>query len=370
MVAVLALVAGACGSDGGSITGPAAATVDGADISEEELFRQLDAIASVEGYGQVFQVPAVEGAAPGTYDTATAAQVLNTLVVFELARQDLAARDVEVDDATRTEIEAQLTQTFADLGEDLVSDVAAGLAAAQTIGSVYAEDDAAPPEVTDEDVRAEYDADPTAYAETCLRLIFVAAETAGSPEEALAEAEDIVAELESGADFETLARERSDDQSAQGGGDLGCNAAGALVPELQQALAEVETGEIGGPIEIGGGAAVVEVYERNDPTFDEIEGEIRSQLEQEAQSQAQAAGQEAFAEWQADIARVADVDIDPRFGSWTRFFIDPATGQPVEIEDGDQPVEYAQIVPPEGPTVPTGGPPSAPVPGLTGSPEG
>lgn len=59
------------------------------------------------------------------------------------------------------------------------------------------------------------------------------------------EAEEIIAQLEDGADFAMLAQERSEDPgSRQNGGDLGWVPRGIFVPEFDQAIFSMEPGEI------------------------------------------------------------------------------------------------------------------------------
>lgn len=59
------------------------------------------------------------------------------------------------------------------------------------------------------------------------------------------EAEEIITQLEGGADFATLAQERSEDPgSSQTGGDLGWVPRGVFVPEFDEAIFSMEPGEI------------------------------------------------------------------------------------------------------------------------------
>src|SRR5690606_4167171 len=68
------------------------------------------------------------------------------------------------------------------------------------------------------------------------------------------EADDIVGQLEAGADFERLAREHSTDTaSGQNGGALGCNPSGWFIPVFEDAIEGAEDGEIVGPIASGPG---------------------------------------------------------------------------------------------------------------------
>lgn len=76
------------------------------------------------------------------------------------------------------------------------------------------------------------------------------AEPAMTKEEAKAQADDLKAQLDDGADFGELATEHSDDTgSAQQNGELGYVSEGQMVEEFETALFELEPGEISEPVE-------------------------------------------------------------------------------------------------------------------------
>lgn len=69
-------------------------------------------------------------------------------------------------------------------------------------------------------------------------------------EEALALAEDTSRLLQGGADFLALARERSEDATTKDkGGFLGAFSPGAMVPEFEAALNQLQVGQTSGPVE-------------------------------------------------------------------------------------------------------------------------
>ena len=75
-------------------------------------------------------------------------------------------------------------------------------------------------------------------------------ETPMTKEEAKAQADDLKAQLDDGADFGELATENSDDTgSAQQNGELGYVSKGQMVEEFETALFELEPGEISEPVE-------------------------------------------------------------------------------------------------------------------------
>ena len=76
------------------------------------------------------------------------------------------------------------------------------------------------------------------------------AEPAMTKEEAKAQADDLKAQLDDGADFGELATEHSDDTgSAQQNGELGYVSEGQMVEEFETALFELEPGQISEPVE-------------------------------------------------------------------------------------------------------------------------
>ncbi len=70
--------------------------------------------------------------------------------------------------------------------------------------------------------------------------------------------------LESGETFEELARENSDDASAERGGDLGFIGRGITVPEFEEALFALEVGEVSGIVPTRFGFHIIEIVEKEE----------------------------------------------------------------------------------------------------------
>ncbi len=106
------------------------------------------------------------------------------------------------------------------------------------------------------------------------------------------EAEDVLQLLRSGAQFETLARQRSTDASASRGGDMGFLGKGAMNPALEAVVFAMQPGEIGGPIATTDGFHVVKVAAKrpaDDPiSFEAARDEIMHTLLLQRQQAAQA----------------------------------------------------------------------------------
>lgn len=107
--------------------------------------------------------------------------------------------------------------------------------------------------VSTEEVRAYYDKNPKLFTEPgknrlSLILFRIDPSSPGSEwEKTLKRAEDTKAEILAGADFSKLALERSNDHSAENGGDLGYLHQGMLAPAIEAELDAVKPGDIGGP---------------------------------------------------------------------------------------------------------------------------
>ncbi len=98
------------------------------------------------------------------------------------------------------------------------------------------------------------------------------------------EAQEIVTELDGGADFAELARERSTGPSGPNGGSLGWFAAGQMVAPFEEAVAQLEPGEISEPVETQFGWHVIRLEDTRQaeaPALEEVRDQIAQQLQQQ-----------------------------------------------------------------------------------------
>ncbi len=132
---------------------------------------------------------------------------------------------------------------------------------------------------SDEDLRTAYDekyTDGTGGDEFNASHILVETEE---------DAADIRAELDAGADFATLARERSTGPSGPNGGELGWFGKGRMVPEFEEAVLAMGAGDVSDPVQTQFGWHVIKLNDRRTsaaPTFDEVREELATQMRQEA----------------------------------------------------------------------------------------
>jgi parvulin-like peptidyl-prolyl isomerase len=158
--------------------------------------------------------------------------------------------------------------------------------------------------VTEDDVRAYYDAHKADYTEGEVRkarhiLISPFVTAAGDevilPSEvdwqtAKAEAERIRSEILNGADFGTAAAKYSDDKAtAEDGGDLGEVTRGQLAPEFEEAVFSLRKGELSQPVRTQYGYHIIQVTDiipRKQLAYAEVKESIRSALLAESKKRA------------------------------------------------------------------------------------
>ncbi len=98
------------------------------------------------------------------------------------------------------------------------------------------------------------------------------------------EAEVILEQLNSGADFEAVARTKSVDPTAQKGGDVGYFPKGQLMPEFERACAALDVGEISGVVKTKLGYHIIKMTDRRQPQprpLEQVSDNIQSSLRTE-----------------------------------------------------------------------------------------
>lgn len=323
LLCLLALAAAACGVTG---TGDpsTAAVVGDVEIPIEEVEQ---GVVDAEANPQVAQ--ALEGDESGEVRAGMEAQLLTSRIRSELVAQgaeDLGITVTEEDIAAERETLIEQTggqeafeQALAESGlseEEIDRRLRDQLLQQRVLEEIA-------PEITEEEVATRLEEDYVGAA----RHILVETEE---------EAQDVVDQLNSGADFGELAQETSTDPSAaQNSGDLGLIPVGQTVPEFEEAVASGEPGEIVGPIETQFGFHVIEVYE---PDQQVVEDQIRGEALQES-------GQAALQGWLAEQAEEIGVEVNPVYGEWEAETAQVVSSEPLEGDGGASPA-------PTGPDAP------------------
>ncbi len=102
------------------------------------------------------------------------------------------------------------------------------------------------------------------------------------------EAKAILAQLKGGADFATLAKEKSKDPGAADGGDLGYFTKGQMVPEFATVAFKLDKGQLSDPVKTQFGWHIIKVEDKRmkpTPTFEQVKGQIENYVAHRAQAQ-------------------------------------------------------------------------------------
>jgi peptidyl-prolyl cis-trans isomerase SurA len=103
--------------------------------------------------------------------------------------------------------------------------------------------------------------------------------------------------------FEDLARQYSEDGSAQAGGDLGWASPGSFVPEFEQAMDKLPIAGLSGPVRSRFGVHLIQVLDRRETTIDPKQ--LREQATNALKEQK---FDPAYAEWVADLRAKAFIE--------------------------------------------------------------
>jgi peptidyl-prolyl cis-trans isomerase C len=102
------------------------------------------------------------------------------------------------------------------------------------------------------------------------------------------EAKAILAELKKGADFATLAKEKTQDPSGKtNGGDLGYFTKGQMVPEFSDVAFKLGKGELSEPVKSQFGWHIIKVEDKRTkpvPTFEQIKPQLEQYVVRKAQT--------------------------------------------------------------------------------------
>ncbi len=133
--------------------------------------------------------------------------------------------------------------------------------------------------VTDESIQAAYDAQIAEFeGEDEYEASHILVETED-------EAKEIKTQLDDGADFAELAREKSTGPSGPNGGVLGWFGKGRMVPEFEAAVLELEVGQISDPVQTQFGWHVIILNDQRKSEAPEL-AEVRNELAQTIQQEA------------------------------------------------------------------------------------
>lgn len=161
-------------------------------------------------------------------------------------------------------------------------------------------------------IQGVYDTNEDAFAEAQLDRITV--RTADEARRALEEV--------GNSSFAQVAEERSIDEFAGRGGEMGYVALSELSPFARQAIEQATIGGLTDPVQASGGFEVYRVRDRRVRPFEEVSEVIEAQLLDQARTA-------KFEEWVSERVRSAEIVVNPKYGRFDKDSarIVPGTGE-------------------------------------------
>jgi parvulin-like peptidyl-prolyl isomerase len=333
LVPVALLATGACSS----LADPPALTVNGAEISAEDVDAELSALQDNEQYRAIAESDCggpSAGVAEGTFDSACVARLLTLRTYYELIEQDLKDRGHEISEddllAAREQLESDLppSQDGSNPLEGFTQDVQDRLIRRYAIINAL-RDEVASEGAGDAEQQAFYEANKAQFEQACASHILASTDSQ-TPEEAKAKIDAIAARIAAGEPFADIATNESDDAAAAAdAGALPCGPRGQFVPAFDDQVFSLPVNTLSAPVQTDFGWHLILVTSRETPTFEQVQPQIQQALQQDTTAAINAV--------LTDLTCSAKVTVDPRFGDWENEGCGSDTG------------EVARIVPPEGP---------------------
>ena len=310
LLVVASVVIAGCGS----LTSYAA-KVNGQRITQNELDRELNAIrgnkAYLEQVDQGFSQQTGEralGSGRDTFNTVFVARVLERRIAFELVRQEVKRRKLEVTPKDLDEARAELVGSIENeklldafpkgYRDELLRSTAQVAVLERALGQNPS--DAAA-------IKDFYEKNQASFQLNCVSHILV-------PDRGLATR--IKTRIAAGEDFAAIARAESKDNQGPGGGsaakggELGCLPKGTLVPAFEAAVDKLQPGQVSDPVQTQFGFHVVRLAERKTRSLEEASNDIRQRLQQDSPN--------AFRQFIADAFTKAKITVNPRYGKFVR----------------------------------------------------
>ncbi|MDA7963710.1 peptidylprolyl isomerase [Ruegeria sp.] len=209
-------------------------------------------------------------------DEITLGHVIATISALPAQYQQLeddVLYDFIIEQLVQQELLSQQQDGLSTLNTLALENETRSLRAVQTVNTIS---DA---EVTDDAIQAAYDAQFADFqGEDEYHASHILVETED-------EAKAIKAQLDDGADFAEMAREKSTGPSGPNGGELGWFGKGRMVPEFETAVVALEKGQVSDPVQTQFGWHVIILNDKRKseaPELDAVRDELAQTLQQEA----------------------------------------------------------------------------------------
>lgn len=293
------LLLSACGA---KLPDDVVASVNGANITKAYYDKTVAKVGEDNGFTQLYgeeiwdaEIDKEKGI---TFRQQFAKQMLDIIIMQELAYQDSEGKDIRAtDEQVQIEFDAfkdfvKKDQAYADfiekngiddefVKEHLLKTLTYNNYIASITNSI---------EVADEEAKEFYNANLKDYTKDEVRASHILISTLDPdkqplPEEEKAEkrkkAEEVLVKAKSGEDFAKLAEEYSDDPgSAISGGDLGYFGQGVMVPEFNDKAFSMKVGEISDLVETQYGYHIIYLTDKNDGElpFEKVKDDVKSRI--------------------------------------------------------------------------------------------
>jgi peptidyl-prolyl cis-trans isomerase SurA len=145
---------------------------------------------------------------------------------------------------------------------------------------------------------------PLVVEQTHTRHILIKLSEVVSEKEAKHKMDIIKERLDNGTKFEDMARQYSEDGSANSGGDLGWVNPGDTVPQFEQAMNELKVGEISAPVRSPFGFHIIQVLERRKQDMSKEAARLKARQEIRTRK-----SEEAYQDWIRELRDRAFVEL-------------------------------------------------------------
>ena len=300
---VAALVLVGCGDESGSALHPAAATVDGKRITDDEVAKNVKMFTFLSGLNGQPCGTTVEGE---TQQAACARFALGSLIEERFVSAYAAQHDLTVAQADKDAIVAQLEQSMgsaqavddklksAGIGRPELDELAGRILLFQKVSQAIGADGA-----DEAALRAQYEKNILSFTTIDTEHILLKTEA-----EATDAYDQVTAPGATEQDFLDLAKKISVDPSAkQNSGAIGPSSSPPLDAAYAAAAAALKPGEISRPVQSEFGWHVIRLVSKEVQSFADAKATL-----------AQQQGTEAFDTWLTDAVAAAQVDVNPKYG--------------------------------------------------------
>lgn len=307
-----------------ALTGGVAATVNGVNIKEDTVTKQIMAVrsASYEKDEDWAAYLAQQGLTPESYRESVIDAIARQYLLVEAEKEygatvDQKDLDKAWDDAVKNYggDEKAFVEMIGQIGytkEAYLESIKSSLAQQKLKEKV-----APAKEPTDEEIVSYLNENLSSYngARRSSHILFKVPEEASDEQRAKVEeeAQKVLDKINAGdLEFEEAAKDYSEDSSAEKGGDVGWDKLATFVPEYQDALSALSEGQVSGLVKTDYGYHIIKctgVFDvQTVDSIDEVPEGIRDYVSDMIETQAVSA---AYGDWLNGYTEKADIKINP-----------------------------------------------------------